>query len=233
MQKGTDFVRRIIGLVEAQGGVTLSYVCLRCHRYPLKDYIWWGSMGHGDSSKKGEHRVIGGARPLAGVGRQFNWRDPNGALVMLDSADSSRRCFGPTRHLRVRARMSRVLSSCWQTGGDKLVDTIFKGLQEQGCLKITKRVQEVHRSGQPCGGEDRGPGEEFAGTLRPLSTPPMWGASRGGAFARRRGLARSVKPSTRTSSERNGRTCVASFVEMNKEVNVGSGSSRAKALWKL
>ena len=29
------------------GGVTLSYVCPHCNCFPLEDYIWWVSMGHG------------------------------------------------------------------------------------------------------------------------------------------------------------------------------------------
>ena len=45
LQKSTDFLRRIIVPVEGQGGVTLSYVCLRCHQCPLGDNIWWVSFG--------------------------------------------------------------------------------------------------------------------------------------------------------------------------------------------
>ena len=35
LQESTDFLRRFFVLVEGQGGVTLSYSCLHCHRYPL------------------------------------------------------------------------------------------------------------------------------------------------------------------------------------------------------
>ena len=38
-QKSTDFLRRIIVPVEGQGGVTLSYVCPHCHRYPLEEAV--------------------------------------------------------------------------------------------------------------------------------------------------------------------------------------------------
>ena len=38
-----DLMRRIIVPVEGQGEVTLSKVCLHCHRYPLEDDIWWVS----------------------------------------------------------------------------------------------------------------------------------------------------------------------------------------------
>ena len=37
MQRTDDFLRRIIAPVGGQGGVTLSCVCLHCHRYPLED----------------------------------------------------------------------------------------------------------------------------------------------------------------------------------------------------
>ena len=47
------------GLLEADhrasrrtGGVPLSYVCPHCHRYPLKDYIWWVASGHGKKQRK-------------------------------------------------------------------------------------------------------------------------------------------------------------------------------------
>ena len=40
LQKRTDFLRRIIAPNDGVGGVTMSYVCLHCHRYPLGDYIW-------------------------------------------------------------------------------------------------------------------------------------------------------------------------------------------------
>ena len=51
MQKSTE-MRRIIVPNEGQGGVTLSRVSPQCHRYPLVDYIWWVSMGHGDVSER-------------------------------------------------------------------------------------------------------------------------------------------------------------------------------------
>ena len=52
MLKSTDFLRSIIAPVAGQGGVTLSYVCPHCNCFPLEDYIWWVSTGHGDSNNK-------------------------------------------------------------------------------------------------------------------------------------------------------------------------------------
>ena len=44
LHMSTDFLRRIIVPVDGQGGVTPSYVCPHCHRYP-HDCIWWVSSG--------------------------------------------------------------------------------------------------------------------------------------------------------------------------------------------
>ena len=41
-----DILRKIVS-VEGQGGVTSSCACPRCHRFPLENYIWWVSVGHG------------------------------------------------------------------------------------------------------------------------------------------------------------------------------------------
>ena len=64
-QKSTDFLRRTIVLVEEKGGVARSCVCRHCHRFPMEDYIWWVSPGHGDLSKKRRSSAIGGVRRVA------------------------------------------------------------------------------------------------------------------------------------------------------------------------
>ena len=97
-----DFLRPIIAPVQEQGGVTLSYV--------------WVSTEHCDSSKKGEHGVVSGA-----CGEQYNWKAPNTVLVFQDRVGLSSeakvfRAHGHTRHLRVRARTSWLLSSCGRLG---------------------------------------------------------------------------------------------------------------------
>ena len=51
MLRSMDFLRRIIALVRGQGGVTLSYVCFHCHRFPLAHYIWRVSLTPGTASK--------------------------------------------------------------------------------------------------------------------------------------------------------------------------------------
>ena len=51
MLRSMYFLRRIIALVRVQGGVTLSYVCFHCHRFPLAHYIWRVSLTPGTASK--------------------------------------------------------------------------------------------------------------------------------------------------------------------------------------
>ena len=74
---------RIIAPVDGMGGVTLSYVCPHCNCFPLDDYIWWVSMGHGDdNNRKKKHcnwwcAVCGG---------QYEWRAPNRILVVVFKA---------------------------------------------------------------------------------------------------------------------------------------------------
>ena len=43
LRKSTDFLRRIISRRVGER-VALTYVCLRCHRFPMGGYIWWVSM---------------------------------------------------------------------------------------------------------------------------------------------------------------------------------------------
>ena len=52
-------------------GVTLSYVCSRCHRHPLEDYIWWGFPGHGRKQCNWWCAACGG---------QYDWRNPAQSL---------------------------------------------------------------------------------------------------------------------------------------------------------
>ena len=45
MFKSIDYLWRIIAPVGGQGGVTTSYLCPNCNRFPLEDYVWWVSVG--------------------------------------------------------------------------------------------------------------------------------------------------------------------------------------------
>ena len=65
LRKSTDFLRRIIEPEDGMGGVTLSNVCPHC--FPLNDYIWRVSTGHGRrQQQKGRalQLVVRGSRPI-------------------------------------------------------------------------------------------------------------------------------------------------------------------------
>ena len=48
--KSTELLRRIIAPADGMGRVALSCVCPHCNSFPLEDYIWCGSSGHGDGN---------------------------------------------------------------------------------------------------------------------------------------------------------------------------------------
>ena len=102
LPKSTDVLRRIIVPVGGQGGVTLSYVCPHCHRFPPEDNIWWVSTEHGKKQSNWWCTACGG---------QYDWRR---ALVILDSTDCSEAKALPTPRRLVSARTSCAHSSSWQ-----------------------------------------------------------------------------------------------------------------------
>ena len=93
LRKSTDFLRRIIAPVDGMGGVTLSYVCPHSNCFPLGDYMWWVSMGHGDGNNRKKKHC---SWCCAAWGGQHEWRAPNRILVV---------------QLRVHANEARVYSA--------------------------------------------------------------------------------------------------------------------------
>ena len=95
MQKGTDFLRRIIVPVVGQ----LSHVRGHCHRFPLEDYTRWVSKGTG----KTEQLVV------CGVRRPVQLEDPEQSLGYTGKHGLQRgeRVSGACHW--VRARTSGVL----------------------------------------------------------------------------------------------------------------------------
>ena len=79
LQRSTDVLRRIMAPVEVQGGVTLSYVCPRCHRFPIEDHICRVSTEHGKRQCNWCFAACGG---------QHKWRDPRRVLAVQDSTGS-------------------------------------------------------------------------------------------------------------------------------------------------
>ena len=104
LRESTDFSRRIIAPVEDQGGVTLSYVCPHCRRFPLEAYLvdlFW-------TQEEGTQLVVCGLR------RPVQW-------------EKSEQSHGHTRHeplrgkivssARCTARNVRQLDQCSQAFG--------------------------------------------------------------------------------------------------------------------
>ena len=72
-------------LVSGVGGVTFSYVCPHCTCFPLEDYTWWVSSGHGDgNNRKRKHCNLW----CAARGGQYGWKVPNKILVIQLSANA-------------------------------------------------------------------------------------------------------------------------------------------------
>ena len=68
------------------GIVTLSYVCPHCSCFPLGDYIWWVSTGHGDGSNREKKHCNWWC---AACGGQYEWRAPNRILVVQLAANAN------------------------------------------------------------------------------------------------------------------------------------------------
>ena len=78
LRKSTDFLRRVIAPVGGMGGVTLSYVCPHCNSFPLEDYIWWASTGHGDGNNRKKKHC---SWWCAVCGGKYEWSAPNRMLT--------------------------------------------------------------------------------------------------------------------------------------------------------
>ena len=114
------------------GGVTLSYVCLHCRCFPLEDYFWWVSSGHGDGNNRKKRQCNW---LCAACGRQYDWRAPNRVFVIQDGV-------GPREAKVFRARAapqgmcenlinSLKLLTNQQKDGDSPVENIATGLLEK------------------------------------------------------------------------------------------------------
>ena len=79
LRKSTAFLRRVIAPVGGMGGVTLSYAGPHCNSFPLEDYFWWVSTGHGDGSNRKKTHC---SWWCAVCGGKYEWRAPNRILVV-------------------------------------------------------------------------------------------------------------------------------------------------------
>ena len=129
--KSTDFLRWIIVPVRRQGGVTLSYVCLHCHRYPLGAYIWWVSAKHGKKQSKKKQCNWW----CAACGGQNDWRNQNrvfGSYRTDSSEEKVSRVHAPPNGV-----CENLIQANQQMGGDSRVPVLVGGgLQERSRLHM-------------------------------------------------------------------------------------------------
>ena len=149
LKKSTGFLRRIIAPIGRKGGVTLSYVCLHCHRYPLEDYIWWVSTRHGSSSAIGGPRRA--AANMTGGTLTESWFYRTARTV----AAKVFRAHAPPNGVCENLVCALNLSANQQLGGHSLVQVVVECLQERNRSKIIGWAGEVHQGGQSRGGERR------------------------------------------------------------------------------
>ena len=88
-KKSTGFLRRIIAPVCGRGLVTSSYICQHYNSFPLGDYIWWVSTGHGNSNNKKKRHCSWWCAVCGGVAPKM-WDKPLWECVWLhlDSWDN-------------------------------------------------------------------------------------------------------------------------------------------------
>ena len=149
LRKSTDFLRRIIAPVGGMGGVTLSYICPHCNSFPLEDYIWWVSTGHGDGgNRKRRHCswwcVVSGGK--------YEWRAPNRILVVQLGTDEDEakvfRAHAVPQGLGENLINALKLLANQQRDGD-----IVTGLREKKQKRNHGWAKKLHRSRQPqCSG---------------------------------------------------------------------------------
>ena len=95
LRRSTDFLGRFLAQSSGARGVTLSYVCPHCHCFPLEDYTWWVSAGHGQKPCSWWCAACGG---------QYDWRAPNRILVIQDSTDHREAKVSRAHHHRKLAK---------------------------------------------------------------------------------------------------------------------------------
>ena len=116
LSKCTDFSRRIIAPVDGMGG---SYVCPHCSCFPLDDYIWWVSTGHGDGNNgQKKHCNWWWCAPCGGQHPTGYW------------------CSKRTQLRKGYLVNALKLLANQQTDGDSPIQSIVTGLQERSGRSI-------------------------------------------------------------------------------------------------
>ena len=133
LKKSTDFLRWIIAPVDGMGGVTLWYVCPHCNSFPLEDYIWWVTTGHGDgNNRKTKHYNLW----CAACGGQCEWRAPNRVLVVQRGVNANFKAHASPLGLCNNVTNAPKLLANQQKDGDSLV--------QKQCNRPARKKQKRH-----------------------------------------------------------------------------------------
>ena len=112
--------------------MTLSHVCPHCKCFPLEDYIWWVSSGHGDGNNRKKKQCCWWC---AACGGQYDWRAPTRILVIQASADPHEakafRAHAASQGLCHNLINSLKLLTNQQKDGDGPVESVVTGLREK------------------------------------------------------------------------------------------------------
>ena len=123
--KSTDVLRQIIG-------VTLSYGCPHWNCFPLDDYTWWVSMGHGDGNNRKKKHCNWWCAASRG---QYEWRAPNRILVVqLGVSATEAKVF--KAHAALWVLCDSLINALkllvnLQKDGDSPIQSIVTGLHER------------------------------------------------------------------------------------------------------
>ena len=144
LQESTDLLRRIIVPVEGQGEVTLTHVCPHRHRYPLEDYIWWVSSGHG----KKQCNWWCAAASATGRTQTESWS------YKTARTGEKQKSFEHTRRHTESVTNWSTRSNLWPTSRN-MVTPHSTWWYRTFKWKVDSRLwpQKVHRGREPWGGE--------------------------------------------------------------------------------
>ena len=128
----------------------LSLCRLFARSFSLEDYIWWVSMGHGDSNNRKKKHCNWWC---AACGGRYEWRAPNRILVVqLGTNAHEAKVFkahaAPQGLCETLMNALKLLAN-QQTDGDSPIQSIVTGVKEKKQQRHHGRVEKFDRNGQP------------------------------------------------------------------------------------
>ena len=135
MKRSTDHLRRIIAPEGGQGGVTMSYLCPHCNRFP------WKSTS-GGSQGETKHTTWW----CAILGEKYDWKQPKKLLVVQtgDNIDQAKvfKAYAVHQGLCANVMNALKLLANQQENGDGLLQNVVKDLGEESRKGLTDGLRE-------------------------------------------------------------------------------------------